>query len=73
MKKKFTYQVAGFEYVGDEAFGDAWRQARAKATELHAAIYREVSKGDVVKKEVFVNGGCFLSIDRVTTDEVLIF
>ena len=56
--KKFVYQIAGFEYVGDKAFGNAWKQARAKATELHVGIYRLVIKDGIVKQEVLVNGGC---------------
>lgn len=71
--KKFVYQVADFEYVGFEAFGDAWKQARAKATELHAGIYRLVIKGDIIKQEVLVNGGCFLSVEYAKPEQVLIF
>jgi len=72
--KKFVYQVAGFEYVGFEAFGDAWKQARAKATELHAGVYRLVIKGEIVKQEVLVNGGgVFLPVDRVQPEQVIIF
>jgi len=71
--KKFVYQVAGFEYVGFEAFGDAWKQARTKATELHAGVYRLVIKGEIVKQEVLVNGGVFLSVDCVQPEQVLIF
>lgn len=71
--KKFVYQVAGFEYVGFETFGDAWKQARAKATELHAGIYRLVIKGEIVKQEVLVNGGCFLSVAYAEPEQVLIF
>ena len=71
--KKFVYQVAGFEYVGFEAFGDAWKQASVKATELHAGIYRLVIKGDIAKQEVLVNGGCFLSVAYAKPEQVLIF
>ena len=43
--KKFVYEVAGYEFVGETAWGEAWKQAKAKATELHAAIYRTVIEG----------------------------
>lgn len=71
--KKFVYQVAGYEYVGSEAFGDAWRQAKAKAAELHTAVYRLVIKGENIRQEVFTTGGCFLSVDRAQTDWVMVF
>lgn len=71
--KKFIYQVGGSEYIGYKAFGDAWKQARAKATELHAGVYRLVIKGETVKQEVLVNGGCFLSVAYAKPEQVLIF
>ena len=71
--KKFVYQVAGFEYVGFEAFGDAWKQARAKATELHAGIYRLVIKGEDIRQEVYVNGGCFLSVVYAKPEDIHLF
>ena len=73
MTKKFVYQVAGFEWEDTEAFGKAWRQAKTKATELHAAVYRLVIKGETVKQEVLVNGGCFLSVAYAKPEQVLIF
>ena len=71
--KKFVYQVGGYEFVGFEAFGDAWKQAKAKAAELHAGVYRLVIKGEIIKQEVYINGGVFLSVDRVQPEQVLIF
>lgn len=72
--KKFIYDVAGFEFVDTEAFGTAWRQAKAKATELHAAIYRQVIKNDnEPRMEVYYKGGCFNSIEFATPDNVKIF
>ena len=71
--KKFVYQIAGFEYVGDKAFGNAWKQARAKATELHVGIYRLVIKDGIVKQEVLVNGGCFLPVTYAKPEQILIF
>lgn len=71
--KKFVYQVAGYEYVDSEAFGDAWHQAKAKAAELHTAVYRLVIKGERIRQEVFTTGGCFLTTDRAQVDWVMVF
>jgi hypothetical protein len=72
--KKFIYQVgSSFEYVGFEAFGDAWKQARDKATELHVSIYRLVIKDENIKQEVYVNGGCFLSVAYAKPENIHIF
>jgi len=73
MAKKFVYQVAGFEWEDTEAFGKAWRQAKAKATELHAAVYRLVIKGEDVRQEVYYKGGCFNSIKFAIPENVKIF
>lgn len=73
MAKKFVYQVAGFEWEDTEAFGKAWRQAKAKATELHAAVYRLVIKGEDIRQEVYYKGGCFNSIKFATPENVKIF
>ncbi len=70
--KKFVYEVAGFEFEDTEAFGKAWKEAKAKAAELHAAIYRTVIKTEE-RHEVFVVGGCFLSTDRADSKDVLVF
>jgi hypothetical protein len=73
MAKKFVYQVAGFEFVDSVAFGEAWKEAKAKATELHTAVYRLVIKGEDVKQEVYYKGGCFNSIKFATADNVMVF
>ena len=73
MSKKFVYQVAGFEFVDSEAFGQAWREAKAKAAELHAPVYRLVIKNEDVQQEVFYKAGCFNSIKFITADNVKIF
>ena len=73
MTKKFVYQVAGFEFVDSVAFGEAWKKAKAKATELHTAVYRLVINGGGVKQEVYYKGGCFNSIKFATNDNVMIF
>lgn len=71
--KKFVYQVAGFEFVGYEAWGDAWKQAKALATERHAAVYRLVIKGEKVTQEVFCKAGCFLVTYYADADSIKIF
>ena len=73
MSKKFVYQVAGREFVDSEAFGQAWREAKAKAAELHAPVYRLVIKGEDVQQEVFYKAGCFNSTRFATADNVKIF
>ena len=71
--KKFVYQVAGYEFVDTEAFGKAWKEAKAKAAELHTAIYRLVIKGEQVRQEVYYKAGCFNSIEFATADNMAIF
>ena len=71
--KQFIYQVAGFEYTDTEAFGTAWKQAKAEAARLNAAVYRLVIKGENVQQEVYVNGGCFLSIAYAKPENIHIF
>ena len=73
MTTKFVYQVAGFEWVDTEAWGTAWKEAKAKATELHAAIYRLYIKGERVSQEVYYKGGCFNTVRFATPDNVKIF
>ena len=73
MTKIFVYEVAGFEWRDTEAFGTAWKQARAEAEARKCGIYRLVIKGEQVKQEVLVRGGCFLPVEMVKPDEVLIF
>lgn len=71
--KKFVYQVEGFEFVDTVAFGEAWREAKKEATELHAPIYRLVIEGEKVKEEVYVKAGCFLRSDLARRENVMIF
>lgn len=73
MAKKFVYQVAGFEFVDTEAFGEAWKEAKRVATAYHSAIYRLVIKDEQVQQEVYYKGGCFNSIRFATADNVKIF
>lgn len=71
--KKFVYQVAGWEFVDTVAFGEAWREAKFRATQLHMPIYRLVIKGEEVKQEVFTKGGCFLSVTLAQIENVMMF
>lgn len=72
--KKFIYQVKGFEFEDDTAFGTAWEQAKAKATELHCPIFRKVIKWEVsIQQQVFYKGGLFNSIEFMREDNVKIF
>lgn len=71
--KKFVYQVAGFEFVDTEAFGTAWREAKAKAAELHTAVYRLVIKGEDVRQEAYLTAGCFLNVALTEPKDVKIF
>lgn len=71
--KKFVYEVAGYEFSDVEAFGTAWKDAKAKATELHAPIYRLVIKNEDIKQEVYTKAGCFLPVSLVMVKNVMIF
>ena len=71
--KEFIYDVAGFEFESAEAFGEAWKQAKAKAAELHSAIYRTVINGENVRREVYCEGGYFNSTKYTSPEEVKIF
>lgn len=71
--KQFIYQVNGLVFEDTEAFGEAWKQAKAKATELHCPIFREVIKAGKVRHEVFYNGGVFNSVEFIREDNVKVF
>lgn len=71
--KKFIYQVKGFEFEDNTAFGTAWELAKAKATELHCPIFRQVVKGETVRQQVYYKGGLFNSIEFMREDNVKVF
>lgn len=71
--KTYIYEVAGWEFVDTIAFGAAWREAKLKATQLHAAIYRSVVKGEETRKEVYTKAGCFISVEMAKEEIVAIF
>ena len=60
--KKFVYQVGTYEWVDTEAWGWAWREAKAEATKTGSKIYRLVIKNGEAKQQVFHEGGCFLNV-----------
>lgn len=71
--KKFIYQVMGYEFVDTTPFGVAWQEAKAKAFELHTAIYRLVVDGDKVRHEALVKGFCFLPVTLAPIENVMMF
>ena len=71
--KKFVYQVNSNEFVGTEAFGEAWKQAKQMAAANHMPIYRLVIKGETVKQEVFTKAGCFLNVALATAENIEMF
>lgn len=71
--KKFVYNVASYEFSDVEAFGAAWKEAKAKAIELHTPIYRSVIKNEDVQQEVYTKAGCFLPISLVMIKNIMIF
>ena len=73
MAKKFVYQVADREWVDNEAFGAGWREARAYAKEIHAAVYRLVFRKGEPVQEVFLRSGCFLRADLVDEKSIVVF
>ena len=73
MEKKFIYDVAGNLFEDTEAFGEAWKAAKEKATALHCAIYRTVRKGETEHREVYFTAGCFNDVRFTATHEIKIF
>ena len=72
--KKFIYKVEGFKFEDSTAFGTAWEQAKAKATELHCPIFREaIRRNGAVRQEVYYSGGCFNSVEFMREDNVKVF
>ena len=72
--KIFVYKVGAFEYRDTVAFGNAWQKAKAKATDLHLAIYREVIlDGDIVRNQVYLTAGAFIGVGYATADAIKIW
>lgn len=70
--KKFVYQVAGFEFVDTTAFGTAWKDAKAMASENNYPVYRLVIKDEEARQEVYCTGGCFLPVNMVKKENIKI-
>ena len=68
--KRFIYQVESFEFTDTEAFGKAWKEAKEKAKELHAPIYRTVVE---TQRQVYCSAGCFLGVDYARDSDIEIF
>jgi hypothetical protein len=74
MTKTFIYKVAGYEFRDTEAFGQAWREAKAKATELHCGIFREVEKdGAETRYEFYATYGAFVNMKFYDDSKLAIF
>lgn len=71
--KQFIYQVEGLEFADTEAFGKAWKEAKAVATRLHAPVYRLVIDGEKVREEVYFSAGFFNNIKYASKDNIYIF
>lgn len=68
--KRFIYQVESFEFMDTEPFGIAWDEAKEKAKELHAPIYRTVVE---TQRQVFCTAGCFLGVNDARDSDIKIF
>ena len=72
--KDFFYEVNGTEYHDVEAFGKAWKAAKAQAEAEHTEIFRTVCWGvGCVRYEFYAKGGCFLPMRFYDKDTVKIF
>lgn len=59
--KTYIYIVNGTEFTDTTPWGQAWKDAKAMATEEHTVIERIIVNGNTIKYEIYVNGGCFLT------------
>lgn len=78
MKKYFIYVVEGTEFDDTEAFGQAWKNAKALATELHAPIYRyditETWDGkEKIEERVYLKAGILLPTNRANPEDIKVF
>jgi len=71
--KQFIYQVEGLEFSDTEAFGKAWKEAKATAARLHVPVYRLVVDGEKVREEVYYSAGFFNSTKYANKDNICIF
>lgn len=73
MFERFVYLVGEHAFGDTEAFGEAWRDAKAMAGKLHAPIYREVYTTRYVGLQVYLTGGMFVNCgsEHLFTNEVI--
>ena len=72
--RKYIYEVASYEFSDDEVFGGAWREAKAKAKETGSGIGRlVVEDGDIIRREFYTKGGCFLPMEYYSEDKLAKF
>lgn len=73
--KTFTYMVGEYKYEDIVAFGPAWRQAEAKAKELHVGIFRKVFNHTTKKTfhQFYAKGGAYLDMRFFHEDKLYIF
>lgn len=65
--KQYIYRVAEYTFTSEEVFGQAWRDAKAKARELHAPIYRTTIE---THEEVYSTAGAFLSTKYAQENQI---
>lgn len=73
MNKRYYFTVNSNEYTDTKPFGEAWEQAKVKATELHAPIYRRICKNDEERWEVYTRGEIFLKATPENITKAKIF
>ena len=71
--KTYIYEVAGFEFIDNKAFGEAWENAKQKATENHVAIYRTVKSGEKESREVYLKMRYFDDVNWASERDVKIW
>ena len=68
----YNYKVNGMTWTDTEAFGTAWKAAKAEAEKHNAPIYRKVIVHEE-REEVLCNGGIFLKADGIEADRIKVF
>lgn len=72
--KEFIYIVNGSEfYAGTDVWGQAWKDAKAQATDEHCIIERAVICGEEIRYEFYAKGGCFLAERFYSPDRAKVF
>lgn len=59
--KIYVYKVGNKKFIDEETcFGEAWKNAKSYAKEVHLPIYRDII---ITRQDVYCDGGLFLGID----------